>query len=83
MEINEIVEKLRSVSNDLDEVKFAEMSFAMFPGWHEGFEDKNEPGIKEAARAILAEGISEDEHNLASYKALAAIVHYIADMLEE
>lgn len=83
METNEIVEKLRGVSNELDGLKFSEMSFAMFPGWHEGFEEANEPGIKEAARAILAEGVSEDEHTLVSYKALAALVHYVADMLEE
>lgn len=81
--MNEIIEELRKTSDKLDSLKYAEMSFAMFPGWHEGFEDESEPLIKEAARAILAEGISEDEHTLVSYKALAALVHYVADMLED
>lgn len=83
MEINKIVEKLRDTSNELNNQKFAEMSFVVFPGWHKGFEDETEPLIKEAAKAILAEDITEDEHNLISYKALAALIHYIADMLEE
>lgn len=83
MEIKEIVEKLRNASDELDQIKFAEMSFAVFPGWHEGFEDAREPDIKEAARAILAEGVTEDEHTLVSYKSLAALIHYVADMIEE
>jgi hypothetical protein len=38
--------------------------------------------VKEAAGAILARGISPDEGTYVSQKSLAALIHYIADMLE-
>jgi hypothetical protein len=54
----------------------------LFPGWHEEFEEVREPLIKEAARAILASGVKPDEGTHVSQRALAALIHYIADMME-
>ncbi len=54
----------------------------LFPGWHEGYEDNNEPLIKEAAAAILAREVEPDEGTYVSQRAVAALIHYIADMME-
>lgn len=87
MEKSEIVGNLRNVSNQIERhgkiaARNSEMPYVVFPGWHLEFDGESAEDIRKAARAILGEGVTEDEHTLVSYKQLAALVHYVADMLE-
>jgi hypothetical protein len=77
-----VVLRLRDVSNRLTSTPEAENKMVLFPGWHEGYEDDNEPLIKEAAAAILAKKVEPDEGTYVSQRAVAALIHYIADMME-
>jgi hypothetical protein len=79
----DIVDQLRAISNTLDAISGADIPAVMFPGWHEGFEEANEKPIKEVASAILAEGLTEDESSVVSFKSIAALLHYIGDMMED
>jgi hypothetical protein len=79
---NESVEKLREISNDLDSDPLSEIKKVLFPGWDKEFENEQELLVKEAAEAILANGISPDEGTHVSQKTIAALIYYIADMLE-
>jgi F420-0:gamma-glutamyl ligase len=79
----EVVDQLRSIANAIASVSGADIPAVMFPGWHEGFEETNERLIKEAASAILAEGITEDESIVVSLKSIAALLHYVGDMMED
>lgn len=79
---DEIVEKLRAISNQLEADPLAQFKFTLFPGWDVEVENNQELLIKEAARAISADGILPDNGTHVSQKALAAIIHYIADMME-
>lgn len=54
----------------------------VFPGWHTVTEEPAEELVREAAAAILAAGIALDEGIHVSQKAVAALIHYIADMIE-
>jgi phage gpG-like protein len=81
--INENVEILRSVSNNIESDVLAKFKFALFPGWHETIEGNDEKHVREAAKAILANNITADEGTYVSRKSLAALIHYVADMLEE
>ena len=78
----ETVEKLREISKDLDSDPLSEIKKVLFPGWDEEVENEQELLVKEAAAAILANGISPDEGTRVSQKSLAALIHYIADMME-
>lgn len=77
------VDTLRTVSNDLDSNPLAQFKFVLFPGWDKEFEGKQEELVRQAARAILAENISPDNGTYVSQKSISALIHYIADMLEE
>jgi hypothetical protein len=77
-----VVERLREVSRRLEADPNADTKTVLFPGWHEEFEGDREELIREAARAILAAGIEPDEGTHVSQKAVAALIHYVADMME-
>lgn len=77
-----MVERLRDIANRLSAAPNADTETVLFPGWHEGYEEEAEPLIKEAAKAILASGISPDEGTQVSVKSVAALLHYVADMME-
>jgi hypothetical protein len=77
-----VVLRLRDVAKHLASDSEADTKTVLFPGWHAGFEEEREPLIKEAAAAILAEGIEPDEGTYISKRELAALLHYIADMME-
>ncbi len=79
---HESVEKLREASNSLDSDSLREIKKVLFPGWDKEVENDQELLIKEAASAILANSVSPDEGTYVSQKAIAALIHYIADMLE-
>jgi hypothetical protein len=81
--INENVEILRSVSNNIDSDVLAKFKFVLFPGWDKNIEDNQEEYVREAAKAILANNITADEGTYVSRKSLSALIHYVADMLEE
>jgi hypothetical protein len=77
-----VVLRLRDIANRLESELNAETKTVLFPGWHEGYEGEYEPLIREAASAILASALDPDEGTEVSYKAVAALIHYIADMME-
>jgi hypothetical protein len=77
-----VVERLREVARRLEADPRADTKTVLFPGWHEEFEEGREPLIKEAASGILAKGIEPDEGTHVSQKAVAALIHYVADMME-
>jgi hypothetical protein len=77
-----VVERLREVARRLEAAPNAYTKMILFPGWHEEFEEGREPLIKEAATAILAQGIVPDESTYVSLRSVAALIHYIADMME-
>jgi hypothetical protein len=76
------VDKLRGIADNLDSDPLSEIKQILFPGWDKEIENDQELLIKEAAGAILANGISRDEGTYISQKSLAALIHYIADMME-
>jgi hypothetical protein len=79
---NEFVEKLRALSNELGSLPGADTKTILFPGWD--VEDGDQSIlIQDAAHAILNEGVPFDEGTRISHKAIAALLHYIADMMEE
>jgi hypothetical protein len=47
------------------------------------YEGEREQLIKEAARAILASDVKADEGTRVPIKAVAALIHHVADMMEE
>jgi hypothetical protein len=77
-----VVLRLRGVARHLEAEQDAEEKTVLFPGWHEGFEEESEPLIRSAARAILAEGVGPDDGTYISKKEMAALLQYIADMME-
>lgn len=77
-----VVEWLREVSRRLEADPRADTKTVLFPGWHEEFEGEREGLIKEAASAILARGVEPDEGKHVSQRSVAALIHYIADMME-
>ncbi len=77
-----VVERLREVANRLAADSHANTKTVLFPGWHEGYEEGSEQLIKQAAAAILAKGIEPDDGSHVSQEALAALIYYIADMME-
>lgn len=76
------VEQLRTVSNNLESDLLSQFKTELFPGWDKEYDDEQEKLVREAARAILAENLSPDEGTQVSHKSLAALIHYIADMIE-
>ncbi len=79
---DEFVGKLRSLSNELSFTQNADTKKILFPGWD--VEDGTQALlIQEAAAAILNPGTPPDEGTRVSPKAIAALLHYIADMLED
>jgi hypothetical protein len=79
---DEIVQSLRDIANRLTATPNPATQTVLFPGWHEGYEEGAEPLIKEAARAILASGVSPDEGTRIRLTSVAALLHYVADMME-
>jgi len=79
---DDVVSKLRDIANRLTSKPNADNEAVLFPGWHEGYEEEREPLIKEAAHAILASGIKPDEGKRVPLKSVAALIHYLADMME-
>jgi hypothetical protein len=77
-----VVERLREVSRRLKADPNADTKMVLFPGWHEEFEGEREGLIREAARAILAQGLEPDDGTNVSQRSLALLIHYIADMME-
>jgi hypothetical protein len=77
-----VILRLRDIAKRLESEPDAETKTVLFPGWHEGYEEEAEPRIKEAARAILASSISPDEGTHVPLKSVAALLHYVADMME-
>jgi hypothetical protein len=73
-----VVERLREISRRLEADPNANTKTVLFPGWHEEFEAL----IREAASAILAAGIEPDEGTQVTQHSVAALIHYIADMME-
>lgn len=79
---DDVVSKLREIATRLESTPNADNESVLFPGWHEGYEEESEPLIKEAARAILASGVEPDEGTHVPLKSVAALIHYVADMME-
>ena len=79
---DEAVKYLREISNKLEADPLAEFKQILFSGWDSEIENNQEFLVKEVARAILADGISPDNGTEVSQKALSALIHYIADMME-
>lgn len=77
-----VVQRLRDIANRLDAAPDADSKAILFPGWHEDFEGDREQLIRQAASAILAAEIEPDEGKYVSQKAVAALLHYVADMME-
>lgn len=77
----EFVEKLRELSNELRSADEKGKS-VLFPGWDSEFDTEESFLIRRAATAILNPDLSRDEGSRVPPKALAALLHYIADMLE-
>jgi hypothetical protein len=77
-----VVQRLRDIANRLEVAPDIDSKAILFPGWHEDFEGDREQLIREAASAILAAGVEPDEGKYVSQKAVAALLHYIADMME-
>ena len=77
------VETLRAISTEIDQDILSQFKFVYFPGWDKTIEGSQENLIREAARAILADNISPDNGTFVSRKSLSALIHYVADMLEE
>lgn len=78
-----VVQRLRDIANRLEATPDVDSKSILFPGWHADFEGDREQLIREAASAILAAGVEPDEGKYVSQKAMAALLHYIADMMEE
>lgn len=76
------VEKLRVVSNNLEKDLLSQFKSVFFPGWDYDYDGEQAKLVREAAKGILAENISPDEGTYVSHKALSALIHYIADMIE-
>ena len=74
---------LRDIADRLAAETNAATKTVLFPGWDEEVEEEAEPLIKEAARAILAAGVEPDEGTRVPLKSLAALIRYIADMMED
>lgn len=79
---DETVRKLREISTDLEADPLSEIKKTLFPGWHPEYEGSREELVKEAAGGILAQNISPDDGTYVSQKAIAALINYIADMME-
>lgn len=77
-----VVERLREVSRRLEADPRGDTKTVLFPGWHEEFEGEREALIREAASAILAADIEPDEGTHVSQRSVAALIHYVADMIE-
>jgi hypothetical protein len=77
-----IAERLREVSRRLEADPHSDTNMVLFPGWHKEFEGDREELIREVAKAILAQGIDPDEGTHVQQRAIAALIHYIADMME-
>jgi hypothetical protein len=77
-----VVQRLRDIANRLTAAPDVDSKAILFPGWHEDFEGDHEQLIREAASAILAAGVEPDKGKYVSQKAVAALLHYIADMME-
>ncbi|MDX6695296.1 MAG: hypothetical protein QOF02_2899 [Blastocatellia bacterium] len=80
---NEVVQELFGISEKLSNIDDADTRTITFVGWHEGFDDPNAPQVREAAKAILASGLTEDEGTKVPLKSIAALLGYIAAMMEE
>ena len=78
----DVVEALRNIALSLADAPDSKTRTVLFTGWHEGYEEEDEQLIKHAARAILASGIELDEGTHVPLVSVAAILHYIADMME-
>lgn len=80
---DEIVEELFEISEKLSNIDEAATRTVTFAGWHEGFDGPDAPNVREAAKAILASGLTENEGTEVSLKSIAALLGYIAAMMEE
>jgi len=78
---SEFVEKLRDLSNELRNADEKGKS-VLFPGWDNEADTEESFLIRRAATAILNPDLSRDEGSRVPPKALAALLHYIADMME-
>jgi hypothetical protein len=54
----------------------------LLPGWDPAHMDEREAGIRTAAGAVLADGLTLDEGTRVSGAHLGYLVRYVADMLE-
>lgn len=54
----------------------------LLPGWDPAHSGEREVGIRDAARAVLADGLTFDEGTRVSGAHLGYLVRYVADMLE-
>lgn len=77
----EFVAKLRDLSNELRNSDEKGKS-VLFPGWDNEADTVESFLIRQAATAILNPDLSRDEGSRVSPKAVAALLHYIADMME-
>lgn len=77
----EFVAKLRDLSNELRSAD-EKGKTVLFPGWDSESDTEESFLIRRAATAILNPDLSRDEGSRIPPKALAAILHYIADMME-
>lgn len=78
------VERLRSISNELDSLPQTSETMILFPGWDSVEEVDGEQGrlVRKAAEAINNNCGPYDGIRV-SPKAVAALLHYVADMCEE
>jgi len=72
------VQKLREAAEALQRTS----GEVLMPGWDEE-EGESPQAIRSAARAIAGDDVDPDEGVKVSARDLAALVRYIADMLEE
>ena len=83
MDRNVMINLLREAAAGLEAEKDATV---LFPGWYEPEEDDALPrhrDIRDAAEAVLADGLNYDQGIRVNISAVGALVRYLADMMEE
>ena len=77
-DLQTILEQLRAAAGRLEDCPGS----LIMPGWDEDRLDDRRRGIRAAARAVAADGLTGDEGTRLPVRQLGCLVRYIADILE-